>query len=113
MMRKLGVVELMFTSDGQFYLNNSIPLRPAEDVLLTVNFMNNKEAFTNLKRLQVGEKKRGRGRGEYRGYGNTKVLPIFFQKKYCSEVFNAVKEACYWSLHNMPIITCMHLQQCS
>ena len=53
LMRKVGVVELMFTSDGQFYLNNSVLLRPAKDVLLTVNFMNNKEAFTNLKRLQV------------------------------------------------------------
>ena len=53
MMLDLGVVELMFTSDGQFYLNDSLPLRPSEDVLLTVNFMNNKEAFSNLKRLQV------------------------------------------------------------
>lgn len=52
-MRRLGVEELMFTSDGQFYLNNSLPLRPSDDVLLTVNFMNDKGAFTNLKRVQV------------------------------------------------------------
>jgi hypothetical protein len=53
MMRKLGAVEQLFTSDGQWYLNDSVPLRPASDVLLTVNFMNDKGAFTNLKRLQV------------------------------------------------------------
>lgn len=53
MMRKLGVVEQLFTSDGQWFLNDSVPLRPASDVLLTVNFMKDKEAFTNLKRLQV------------------------------------------------------------
>ena len=52
-MRKLGVVEQLFTSDGQWFLNDSVPLRPANDVLLTVNFMKDKEAFTNLKRLQV------------------------------------------------------------
>ena len=53
MMRKLGAVEQLFTSDGQFFLNASVPLRPANDVLLTVNFMKDKEAFSNLKRLQV------------------------------------------------------------
>lgn len=53
MMRKLGVVELMFTSDGQLYLNESLLFRPAKDVLLTVNFMNKKEAFTSLKTVQV------------------------------------------------------------
>ena len=68
MMLSQGVEELMFTSDGQFYLNNSLPLRPSADVLLTVNFMNDKNAFKNLKRLQVRERERERERRgeEYR-----------------------------------------------
>ena len=43
----------MFTSDGQLYLNESLLFRPANDVLLTVNFMHMKEAFTSLKTVQV------------------------------------------------------------
>ena len=62
-----GVEELMFTSDGQFYLNNSLPLRPSPDVLLTVNFMNDKNAFQNLKRLQVRTRERERGREKEKG----------------------------------------------
>ena len=63
MMLSQGVEEVMFTSDGQFYLNSSLPLRPSADVLLTVNFMNDKNAFKNLKRLQVREREREERRG--------------------------------------------------
>ena len=72
MMLDLGVEELMFTSDSQFFLNSSLLIRPSKDVLLTVNFMNDKGAFKNLKRIQVSllqRKIEERGGGERESEG--------------------------------------------
>jgi len=52
-MRDLGVVELLFTSDGQVALENSRTLRPAKDVLLTVNFQNEKQGLGLKKLLEL------------------------------------------------------------
>jgi len=52
-MRDLGVVELLFTSDGQVALEKSRALRPAKDVLLTVNFQTEKGGLKKLLTLQV------------------------------------------------------------
>ena len=53
-MRSLGVMELLFTSDGQTAVDTSLKLRPAQDVLLTVNFMTDRNGIKNLIRVQVG-----------------------------------------------------------
>ena len=52
-MRDLGVVELLFTSDGQVALEHSRTLRPAKDVLLTVNFQNEKQGLGLKKLLEL------------------------------------------------------------
>lgn len=52
-MRKLGVQELLFTSDGQGSVAKSLQLRPAHDVLLTINFMADNGGIEDLKELQV------------------------------------------------------------
>lgn len=53
LLKRVGVVELLFTSDGQQALDNSLKLRPAQDVLITVNFMTNKNALEHLAQIQV------------------------------------------------------------
>lgn len=47
------MVELLFTSDSQHYLNESALRKPAEEVLLTVNFMNDVGGLDRLKEIQV------------------------------------------------------------
>ena len=52
-MKLVGVEELMFTSDEQSNLANSLKLRPADDVMLTINFMRDKGGIKNLSVIQV------------------------------------------------------------
>ena len=49
----MGVVELLFTSDNQKYVNQSLVMKPAEEVLLTLNFMNDHGGLDRLKVIQV------------------------------------------------------------
>ncbi len=53
-MKRLGAEELLFTSDAQAVLPRSLKLRPADDVMLTINFMRDKGGIQNLSRVQVG-----------------------------------------------------------
>ena len=53
LLREMGAVELLFTSDSQYYLNESVLRKPAEEVLLTVNFMNDGGGLDRLKEIQV------------------------------------------------------------
>lgn len=52
-MKRLGVTELLFTSDGQGSVTKSLKLRPAEEVLMTINLMTDNGGIEDLKRLQV------------------------------------------------------------
>ena len=52
-MRKLGVVELLFTSDGQSNIEKALKMRPDPDVLVTVNFQSELGAVRKLQKLQV------------------------------------------------------------
>ncbi len=51
--RRLGVKELLFTSDGQGSVPKSLNLRPADDVLITINLMTDNGGVEDIKRLQV------------------------------------------------------------
>ena len=53
LMKRLGVKELLFTSDGQDKLDLALRLRPSNDVMLTVNFMSDRNGLKNLSRIQV------------------------------------------------------------
>jgi hypothetical protein len=53
-MRRLEVIELLFTSDGQGSVTKSLQLRPASEVLITINLMSDNGGIDELKRLQVG-----------------------------------------------------------
>ena len=53
LLRKVGVVELLFTSDNQKFVDQSLTMRPAEEVLLTLNFMNDHGGLDRLKVIQV------------------------------------------------------------
>ena len=48
------MVELLFTSESQQELDSSLKLRPADDVLLTVNFMTDRNGLVHLTEIQVG-----------------------------------------------------------
>ncbi len=50
----VGFKELLFTSDGQDTLDSAFRLRPHEDVLLTVNFMRDRNGLEQLEEFQVG-----------------------------------------------------------
>ena len=52
-MRHLGVLELLFTSDGQTNIEKALAMRPDPDVLVTVNFQNEQGALRKLRKLQV------------------------------------------------------------
>lgn len=53
LLRGLGVVELLFTSDGAVYMNTTLQRHPNNEVLLTINFMNENKAFDILHQAQV------------------------------------------------------------
>ena len=53
LMHNLGVVEMLFTSDGQFSLDDARALRPARDVLITVNFQKENGGLKQLQNVQV------------------------------------------------------------
>ena len=50
----MGFKEQLFTSDGQDTLESAVRLRPHEEVLLTVNYMHDRNALEQLEELQVG-----------------------------------------------------------
>lgn len=52
LMRHLGVLELLFTSDGQTNIEKALAMRPDPDVLVTVNFQNEQGALRKLRKLQ-------------------------------------------------------------
>ncbi len=48
------MVELLFVSDGAIYFNNTLQRLPMDEVLITVNFMNEWGALDLLNKIQVG-----------------------------------------------------------
>ena len=54
MLRQMGVVELLFVSDGAIYFNNTLQRLPMDEVLITVNFMNEWGSLDLLNKIQVG-----------------------------------------------------------
>ena len=54
MLREMNVVELLFVSDGAIYFNSTLSRLPMDEVLITVNFMNERGALDTLNKIQVG-----------------------------------------------------------
>ncbi len=54
LLREIGVVELLFVSDGAEFLNYTVARHPSPEVLITVNFMYEGGAINTLTSIQVG-----------------------------------------------------------
>ncbi|XP_064402427.1 beta-galactosidase-1-like protein 2 [Halichondria panicea] len=52
MLREMNVVELLFVSDGAIYFNSTLSRLPMDEVLITVNFMNERGALDTLNKIQ-------------------------------------------------------------